>query len=161
MKYVLLGIIALWVIMIRSCIITDKHYSNAAGEHWNSVEATSTVEEKAVAIDKYVAAVDSLHLEGKNSAVFVVRDVDTYEYNHMLIEDLQYRIHEIAAMPDSSVEKALNYKQLTDRLDDGGFSPQYIMSSIYTKTHAPWIWLPFGFLIFLITGLLFIFLIDL
>src|SRR2546423_12492620 len=88
---------------IRAAVLADYEYSEQIESFWELSVKASTIEQKSVYLDKYVAALEQADLADSDALWLKTPDNNTRQ-NMIALESLQGRMHEIIHMDLNSFQ---------------------------------------------------------
>ena len=105
--------LVLLVARIGIHIYADYDYSRRVQSYWNLGIKASTLQQKSVFLDQYVAALDSSGLAGSNDALVFKTPDNSFDQNMVALKSLQGRISQIKGMDEQSFAYQTAIQQIT------------------------------------------------
>jgi hypothetical protein len=102
--------LAFW---IRHEVVVDYEYNNGIGSYWSLGVKASTLQQKTVYLDQYVATLEAQHLGGTHDAVWLRTPDNGYDQNMVALKSLQGRMHQIQGMDEQSFAYQTAMQQIT------------------------------------------------
>ena len=124
--FVTIGIIAL-ILSISFGVIANYKYSRDHESYWELADKASTIQEKSIQIDKFVASYDTLQFKGKYNAVFLTTESNSFNGNFRALKTLQSRLNQIKTMDPTTFEYQTAIQQITAQEQGGA---KYMLSEI-------------------------------
>jgi hypothetical protein len=137
--YISIG--AIWlVIMIFFAVIGNYHYERDYESYWNLAEKASTIQQKAVYMDKFVAGFKGKDFEGDYNAVFFKTPDNSFDKNLEALQSLKTRLGEIQKMNVSSFEYQTAIQQITAQEQGEAQAMLEVFSGIWWKNNYFYLW---------------------
>lgn len=144
MKIAIAILFSLSIVIIVSDIFVgvrgDYEYENSVSSYWNIADKTSTIQKKAEYIDKFVAALEAQHFDGKYNAIIFPTPDNSFDRNFEALKSLQIRLHEVEKMDVSSFQYQTAIQQITAQ-EQGEAKPILdVFYGIWWKEHHVLLW---------------------
>lgn len=142
----LLAIALLWSALISINLVRGGfQYEAQVGSYWSLADKSSTIEQKALYIDRFVNALAEQNFYGQHDAMFYPTDDNSFDKNFQALNSLQTRLHEIQGMDIKSFEYQTAIQQITAQ-EQGEAQPMLdIFKNVWWKNHHWTLWgVPFG-----------------
>lgn len=81
---------------------TDYDYSNHVESYWDLGVKASTLQQKTIYLDQYVAALEASGLQGSHDALIFDTPDNSFDQNMVALKSLQGRMHQIQGMDEQS-----------------------------------------------------------
>src|SRR5579862_4773937 len=88
-------------------------YSRRVESYWNLGIKASTLQQKSVFLDQYVAALEDSGLAGSNDALVFKTPDNSFDQNMVALKSLQGRINQIKSMDEQSFAYQTAMQQIT------------------------------------------------
>ena len=137
--YISVGVIWL-VVMIFFATIGNYHYERDYESYWNLAEKASTIQQKAVYIDKFVSGFKDKGFEGDYNAVFFKTPDNSFDKNLEALQSLKTRLDEIQKMNVASFEYQTAIQQITAQEQGEAQSMLDVFSGIWWKNNYIFLW---------------------
>ncbi len=108
-----IGIVILLGIAIFTSVRNHYNYESKYQSYWSLSEKSSTIQQKAKYMDKYVEALKNSNMDGQHNSVFYQTPDNSFDYNFEALLSLQQRLHEIETMDVTSFEYQTAIQQIT------------------------------------------------
>ena len=132
---------ALWlVVMIFFATIGNYHYERDYESYWNLAEKASTIQQKAVYMDKFVAGFKGKGFEGDYNAVFFKTPDNSFDKNLEALQSLKTRLDEIQKMNVASFEYQTAIQQITAQEQGEAQAMLDVFSGIWWKNNYLFLW---------------------
>jgi hypothetical protein len=105
--------LALLAARIGIHIHADYDYSRRVQSYWNLGIKASTLQQKSVFLDQYVAALEGSGLTGSNDALVFKTPDNSFDENMVALKSLQGRINQIKGMDEQSFAYQTAIQQIT------------------------------------------------
>jgi len=149
----------LFLAFVASYARANYEYSRTIGSYWDLSVRASTLDAKADYLNRFIATVDSAHLEGHN-AVFFPTPENSVEGNIAVLKTLQKRMAEIRGMDVTSFAYQQAISQITAQEQDKAHALLGVIEGRWFLTHHPllwdWIGIGLGVLLFAIADVSFL-----
>src|SRR5208283_4301723 len=134
--------IVLCIFWIGHEVLVSYEYDNNVGSYWELGVKASTLQQKTVCLDKYVAALEAQGLAGSYDAVFLQTPDNSYDQNMVALKSLQGRMHEIQGMDEQSFAYQTAMAQITAQEQGQAANLTETFSGCwYLRNHAElWNW---------------------
>jgi hypothetical protein len=137
--YMSIGI--LWLVaMIIFGTIGNYLYERDYESNWNLAEKASTIQQKAVYIDKFVTGFKGKGFEGDYNAVFFKTPDNSFNKNLEALESLKTRLNEIQKMNVASFEYQTAIQQITAQEQGEAQAMLDVFSGIWWKNNYFFLW---------------------
>lgn len=133
------------VVHIAEEVYVDYRYDNEVADYWDLSERASTLDQKAVYLDKFVAAIENSHLSG-NDALFLPTPATSYDQNLIAVKSLQTRMHEIQTMDVRSLEYQQAINQITAQEQGEAHGMLHTFKGLWFKQNYFTLWGDIDFL---------------
>jgi hypothetical protein len=137
--YVSIGTIWL-VVMIFFTTIGNYHYERDYESYWNLSVKASTIQQKAMYIDKFVAGFKGKGFEGDYNAVFFKTPDNSFDKNLEALQSLKTRLDEIQKMNVASFEYQTAIQQITAQEQGEAEAMLEVFSGIWWKKNYIFLW---------------------
>jgi hypothetical protein len=135
----LIATVALGAYLISASIIADYQYSREIQSYWNLADKASTLEQKAIYLDQFVAAIEKSGLHGNNALIFTTPD-NSYDQNMIALKSLQGRMHEIQKMDVQSFQYQQAIQQITQQEQGEASHMLGVFEGIWYLNHYRLLW---------------------
>jgi len=106
--------------------------------YWNLSNKASTLKQKSLYLDEFVANLEAAHLSGNNALLLKTPD-NSYEQNIVTLKSLQSRMEEIKGMDVRSFEYQQAMYQISAQ-EEGGVNGVHDLVGIWYLDHHPSVW---------------------
>ncbi len=131
----------LWlVVMIFFATIGNYHYERDYESYWNLAEKASTIQQKAVYIDKFVSEFKGKGFDGDYNAVFFKTPDNSFDKNMEALQSLKTRLDEIQKMNVASFEYQTAIQQITAQEQGEAQAMLDVFSGIWWKNSYIFLW---------------------
>ncbi len=137
--YISMGVIWL-LVMIFFAVIGNYHYERDYESYWNLAEKASTIQQKAVYMDKFVAGFKGKGFEGDYNAVFFKTPDNSFDKNFEALQSLKTRLDEIQKMNVTSFEYQTAIQQITAQEQGEAQDMLEVFSGIWWKNNYIFLW---------------------
>ena len=137
--YISIGVLWL-VVMIFFATIGNYHYERDYESYWNLAEKASTIQQKAVYMDKFVAGFKGKGFEGDYNAVFFKTPDNSFDKNLEALQSLKTRLDEIQKMNVVSFEYQTAIQQITAQEQGEAQAMLEVFSGIWWKNNYIFLW---------------------
>lgn len=132
---------AIWVvIMIFFATIGNYHYERDYESYWNLAEKASTIQQKAVYINKFVTGFKNKGFEGDHNAVFFKTPNNSFDKNLEALQSLKIRLDEIQKMNVASFEYQTAIQQITAQEQGEAQAMLEVFYGIWWKNNYIFLW---------------------
>lgn len=137
----------------------NYEYDNNIGSYWALGVKASTLQQKTVYLDKYVAALEGAGLTGSHDAIFLVTPDNSFDQNMVALKSLQGRMHEIQGMDEQSFAYQTAMAQITAQEQGQAAALTSTFSGCWYLRNYPGLWgwidglVYIGLLVFLVFGI--------
>lgn len=119
---IICGVFLLFFVgFIVASVLADYHYSNEIQSYWDLSVKASTIQQKSVYLDKYVAALEVVRL-AEYDAIWLKTPENNTAQNMVALKSLQGRMHEILGMDVGSFQYQQAMQQITAQEQDEAHS---------------------------------------
>ena len=153
---IFIGLIAFMIFTIYG-VNSNYQYNKYHKSYWELAEKASTIQEKSIQIDKFVASFDTLKYSGCYNAVFLTTESNSFNGNFRALKTLQSRLNEIKTMNPSSFEYQTAIQQITAQEQNGAENMLSEISGIWYKENYLLLWNWIGVTLISIFIIIFIF----
>ena len=130
---------AIIAIRVGYNVRADYEYSRKIGSFWDLSVKASTLALKADYLDRFVAAIDSAHLEGYNAIFFPTPDNDVAQ-NITTLRSLQHRLSEIRGMDVTGFAYQQAISEVTAQEQDEAHKMLEVLKGRWFLSHHPLYW---------------------
>lgn len=128
------------VVMIFFAIKGNYNYERDYQSYWNLAEKASTIQQKAVYMDKFVAGFKNKGFEGDYNAIFLKTPDNSFDKNLEALQSLKIRLDEIQKMNVSSFEYQTAIQQITAQEQGEAHDMLEVLSGIWWKNNYILLW---------------------
>lgn len=138
----ILVVLGIWFIIssITFGIIASYQYKNKIYSHWSLADKSSTIDKKAMHMDKFVEALENANLHGKYNALLLKTPDNNFDFNFEALQTLQQRLHEIEGMNVQSFEYQTAIQQITAQEQGEANEMLGVFKGVWFKTHYILLW---------------------
>ena len=126
--------------MIFFATIGNYHYERDIESYWNLAEKASTIQQKAVYMDKFVAGFKGKGFEGDYNAIFFKTPDNSFDKNLEALQSLKTRLNEIQKMNVTSFEYQTAIQQITAQEQGEAQAMLEVFSGIWWKNNYLFLW---------------------
>ncbi len=137
--FVIIAIAALLTTVITG-IIAGYKYNNEYKSLWTLADRSSTIEQKAFYIDKFVQKLESGGFEGMHNAIILKTPSNSFDYNLQALKSLQMRLIEIKDMDPSSFEYQTALEQITGQEQGEAEEMMCVFQGVYYLDFCIFLW---------------------
>lgn len=108
--------LAMLVVLVGTIVTHIREayrYDREIGSYWSLADKASTITQKSEYVDKFVAALESQHLDGEYNALLFATPDNSFDKNIEALRSLQWRLREIQTMNPASFEYQTAIQQIT------------------------------------------------
>ena len=119
-------------------IYTNYECNRDLLSYWKLSAKASTLKQKSLYLDKFVANLEAAHLSGNNALILKTPD-NSYEQNMATLKSLQSRMEEIKSMDVKSFEYQQAMYQISAQ-EQGGVNGVGDLIGVWYLDHHPSVW---------------------
>jgi hypothetical protein len=119
-------------------IYTNYECNRDLLSYWKLSAKASTLKQKSLYLDKFVANLEAAHLSGNNALILKTPD-NSYEQNMATLKSLQSRMEEIKSMDVKSFEYQQAMYQISAQ-EEGGVNGVGDLIGVWYLDHHPSVW---------------------
>lgn len=119
-------------------IYTNYECNRDLLSYWKLSAKASTLKQKSLYLDEFVANLEAAHLSGNNALILKTPD-NSYEQNMATLKSLQSRMEEIKSMDVKSFEYQQAMYQISAQ-DEGGVNGVGDLIGVWYLDHHPSVW---------------------
>lgn len=119
-------------------IYTNYECNRDLRSYWKLSAKASTLKQKSLYLDKFVANLEAAHLSGNNALILKTPD-NSYEQNMTTLKSLQSRMEEIKSMDVKSFEYQQAMYQISAQ-EEGGVNGVGDLIGVWYLDHHPSVW---------------------
>lgn len=144
MKIAVVGMWVLAVVITVADIVGGVRgyyqYENSIGSNWSLADKSSTITQKSLYVDKFVAALDQQGFQGKYNAIIFPTPDNSFDRNLDALKSLQGRLREIQTMNPSSFEYQTAMQQITGQEQGEAKEMLDVFEGVWWLQHHPLLW---------------------